>query len=177
MAAAGPDAGCTSLLHRLVAASSKCRPRRVPLILAAALLVPQGPACGQSPALGGQPPPPGMSLAESAARRFPQPVATGWMRGRTVLQPVESQAVLGRVERLVRDGTGQVQVVMRFGGVLGFGARPIAIPLDAFVLLGDVVEVAGFTPAQLQAFPTYAGQDPPLPTEETVRVGLAKPSH
>jgi hypothetical protein len=62
------------------------------------------------------PPPPGMSLAASTAMRFPQPVRVGDLIDRDVLRPVESQDVLGRVRRLVRDRDGQVMVVVDFGG-------------------------------------------------------------
>jgi hypothetical protein len=62
------------------------------------------------------PPPPGMSLAASTAMRFPQPVRVGDLIDREVLRPVESQDVLGRVRRLVRDRDGQVMVVVDFGG-------------------------------------------------------------
>ena len=51
----------------------------------------------QSTTPGGMPPPPGMSLAESTAMRFPQPVRVGDLLGREVLRPVESQDILGRV--------------------------------------------------------------------------------
>src|ERR1700739_4495292 len=115
-----------------------------------------GAAHAQSPRPGGRPPPPGMSLAESAAMRFPQPVRVGDLIGREVLRPVESQDVLGRVRRLVRDRDGQILVVVDFGGFLGFGTRPIAVPVDAMVLLGQDMEIVAYTPAQLRLFPTFS---------------------
>ena len=124
------------------------------------------------------PPPPGMSLEQSNAMRFPQPVRVGQLLDRAVLQPVESQTVLGHVRNVVRDSRGQVMVVISFGGFLGFGSRLIAVPLDAMVLLGDVVEVAAFTPSQLRGFATFAAPGTiPVPTDTVVKVGLAKPSH
>lgn len=132
----------------------------------------------QSPTPGGMPPPPGMSLAESAAARFPQPVRVGVLRGRQVLQPVESQNVLGRVHGVVRDGAGQILFVIALGGWLRFGTRLVAVPADAMVLLGQAVEVAAFSPTQLRAFPTFAeAGTTPLPDGAVIRVGLAKPSH
>ena len=113
-------------------------------------------AHAQSTTPGGAPPPPGMSLAESAAMRFPQPVRVGDLLGREVLRPVESQDVLGRVRRLVRGGNGQIMVVVDFGGFLGFGTRPIAVPVDAMVLLGQDMEIVAFTPKQLRQFPTFS---------------------
>jgi hypothetical protein len=132
----------------------------------------------QSPAPGGMPPPPGMSLAQSNAMRFPQPVRIAQLLGRVVLQPVENQTVLGHVRGVVRDNQGQVLVVMNYGGFLGFGSRLIAVPLDAMVLVGEVMEVAAFTPEQLRRFATFTPSGTtPVPAETVVKVGLAKPSH
>ena len=124
------------------------------------------------------PPPPGMGLAESAAMRFPQPVRVGDLLGRAVLRPVESQDILGRVRRVVRDGNGQIMVVVEFGGFLGFGARPIAVPVDAMVLLGQDMEIVAFTPKQLRQFPTFSSSGTTdVPDDAVIKVGLAKPSH
>lgn len=135
-------------------------------------------AHAQSTTPGGVPPPPGMSLAASAAMRFPQPVRLGDLVGRNVLRPVESQDVLGHVRELVRNSQGQIIVVIDFGGFLGFGSRPIAVPLDAMVLLGQDMEVVAFTPEQLRQFPTFsASGTTSLADDAIIKVGLAKPSH
>ncbi len=153
--------------------------RRLAATAAACLALVLGPAAdAQSPMPGGMPPPPGMSLEQSNAMRFPQPVRVGQLLGRVVLQPVESQTVLGHVRGVVRDTQGQVLVVMSFGGFLDFGSRLIAVPLDAMVLLGEVMEVAAFTPPQLRGFATFTGSGAtPVPPDTVVDVGLAKPSH
>ncbi len=135
-------------------------------------------ALAQSQTPGGMPPPPGMSLAASAAMRFPQRVQVSTLLKRDVLQPVESQNVLGTVDSIVRGPDGVIQVVMWFGGFLGLGERLIAVPVDAMVLVGADMEVAAFTPAALAKFPTFsAGQSMVLPPAEIIMVGLAKPSH
>jgi hypothetical protein len=132
----------------------------------------------QSTTPGGMPPPPGMSLAESAAMRFPQPVRVGYLLGREVLRPVDSQDVLGRVRGLVRDRDGRIMVVVDFGGFLGFGARPIAVPVDAMVLVGQDMEIVAFTPDQLRQFPTFSPSGTTAVADDTIiNVGLAKPSH
>ena len=132
----------------------------------------------QSAMPGGMPPPPGMSLAESTAMRFPQPVRVGDLLGREVLRPVESQDILGRVRGLVRDRDGRIMVVVDFGGFLGFGARSIAVPVDAMVLLGRDMEIVAFTPEQLRQFPTFSPSGTTEVANDTIiKVGLAKPSH
>jgi hypothetical protein len=150
----------------------------LPLVFACGMLTVTGAAHAQSPTPGGMPPPPGMSLADSAAMRFPQPVGVGDLLGRQVLRPIESQDVLGRVRRVVRDKNGQIMVVIDFGGILGFGSRPIAIPVDAMVLLGQDMEIVAFTPKQLEKFPTFSPSGTTdVPEDTIIKVGLAKPSH
>ena len=151
--------------HRLVAAS-------------ALLLLAARTASAQSPTPGGMPPPPGMSMAASAAMRFPQPVRVGDLLRRDVIQPVESQNFLGTVQQIVRDPDGTLAAVINLGGFLGFGSRPVSVPVDALVLLGQVVEVDAFTPAQLRQLPTFSpGIAAPLSPDAIIKVGLAKPSH
>jgi hypothetical protein len=148
------------------------------LVLVCGMLAVAGAAYAQSQTPGGMPPPPGMSLAESAAMRFPQPVRVGDLLGREVLRPVESQDVLGRVHRVVRGANGQIMVVIDFGGFLGFGSRPIPVPVDAMVLLGQDMEIVAFTPKQLRQFPTFSPSGTTaLPDDTIIKVGLAKPSH
>ena len=148
------------------------------LCLCTGLVILGGTARGQSNTPGGMPPPAGMSLAESAAMRFPQPVRVGALLGRDVLRPVESQDVLGRVRGVVHDSTGQILVVIDFGGFFGFGSRPIAVPIDAMVLLGQDMEVVAFTPDQLRHFPTFSPPGTtPIADDAVIKVGLAKPSH
>ena len=136
-------------------------------------------------AMAQQPAPPGMSLARAAAKRFPQPVRVGALIGRTVLEPLESQPILGHVRQIVRLGDGTIEAVVaydgflgRFGGVLGIGSRPIAVPIDAMALAGQYMEIVDFKPSQLRTFPTFSGAGATsIAPDDFIRVGLARPSH
>ena len=120
----------------------------------------------------------GTDLAAAAMRRFPQPVQVGNLIDRPVLQPLESRPVLGRTRQVVQLRNGAVSVVVAYGGVFGLGSRLIAVPLDAMALLGTDLEIVGFTPEQLSGFPTYDGAGAiPVAPGDTIRVGLARPSH
>ncbi len=122
--------------------------------------------------------PPGADLAQFAARRHPQPVRVGDLLHRRVLQPLESRPVLGRVIEVVRLDDGSKRIIIRYGSWLGFGGRPIAVPVDAMALLGDELEVLDLTPEQLNGLPTYRGADGTvLPEDDVIRMGLAHPSH
>ena len=150
-------------------------------LVATVLVLVDGPssvALAQSPTQGGMPPPPGMSLADSAAMRFPQPVRVGDLLNRDVLRPIESQKFVGTVRQIVRYPDGTLAAVIDYGGFLGFGARPISVPIDALVLVGKIVEIAAYTPDQLRAFPTFSpGNAVPVSSAAVIKVGLAKPSH
>lgn len=139
------------------------------------------PAVGlllSSVALAQTPKPSDMPPAVAAARRFPQPVRVGDLHDRAVLQPLESKPVLGRVAGVVQRADGTVDVVVQYGGLFGFGRRPIAVPLDAMALLGAEMEILDLTPKQLDALPTFdAAGTTPLPLDSTIKVALARPSH
>ena len=122
--------------------------------------------------------PAGSSLSTEAAKHFPQPVEVGTLLHRTVLQPLESQPVLGHVDAIVRARDGTLQAVVAYGGIFGLGVRPIAVPIDAMVLLGYDMEIEYFTPKDLNGFPTYNGAGTTrLASSDTIKVGLARPSH
>jgi hypothetical protein len=141
-------------------------------------IVPLAFASSRALAQAVPPLPDAATLAARAAKRFPQPVRVGDLIGRDVLQPLESQPILGRVAEIARRPDGGLDFIIAFGGILGFGARPIAVPADAMALLGEWVAVLDFTPAQLATFPTV---DPAalakLPADTTIRVALTKPFH
>ena len=65
--------------------------------------------------------------------RFPQPVRVGDLLRRDVIQPVESQNSLGTVQQIVRNPDGTLAAVIDLGGFLGFGLRPVSVPVDALV--------------------------------------------
>ena len=122
--------------------------------------------------------PPGSDLRAFAAKRFPQPVRVGDLIQRTVLEPVESQPILGHVVDVVRFPNQQLAIVIKYGGFWGFGGRDIAVPAEAMVLLGQQLEVLDFTPQALGAFPTFqAGTGTVLGPDEVIHMGLAHPSH
>ena len=69
-------------------------------------------------------------------------------------------------------------VVVNFGGLLGIGSRPIAVPVDAMVLLGQDMEIVAFTPEQLQQFLTFSpAGTAAVGNDLVITVGLAQPSH
>ena len=163
------QAGATGAMARLASRQSAAHARDV---LVAAMLLANAGALAQQPA------PPGISHAQAATKRFPQPVRVGDLIGRTVLRPLESRPVLGHVKQIVRTQDGTVDVVLDYAGLFGINGRLIAVPVDAMVLLGTEMEVVDFTPKQLEAFATFNGDGVnAIQPQETIHVGLARPSH
>ena len=118
------------------------------------------------------------TLADGAARRYPQPVRVGDLLHRQVLRPLESQPSIGRVRTVVMRPDGVVEIVIDYGGIFGFFTRPIAVPIEAIALLGQYLVMLGCTPEQLEALPSFAGAGAkPLAADTTIRVALAKPAH
>lgn len=142
-----------------------------PAFTIAALSLP-GAAVAQAPKL------PAMPATEAAGRRFPQPVRVGDLMGRAVLQPLESQPLLGRVGGVVRRPDSTIDIVLERGGPLGLSRRRIAVPIDAMALLGQDMEILDLTPNQLDALPTFDGTGTKaVSPDATIEVGLARPSH
>jgi hypothetical protein len=82
-------------------------PMRSRFLILLGLLLACGPACAQDDDL-----PDPQDLAQGAAQRFPQPVRVGDLIDRYVLEPVESQPILGRVRAVVKEPDGTIAVVM-----------------------------------------------------------------
>jgi hypothetical protein len=127
------------------------------------------------------PPPPAPdipTLAARQAKRYPQPIRVGDLIGRKALQPLESQPVLGRVAAITRRSDGGLDMVLRIGGLAGFDARPVAVPIEGIAVMGEFVAVMDFSPEQLNALPTVEGAGgAALPANDVIRMGIAKPFH
>lgn len=166
------------------------RPLAALLLCAAAVLLSatsagaqrSAPAGSAAPAMAAGDPA-SATLARRAAERFPQPVQAGTLIRREVLRPVEQQQVLGRVAGVVRRADGALLIVVDardpgWRGLLGLGARPVAVPAGALALLGEYVALMDLQPAQLVALPTF---DPasaqPVPPGEVIRMGIVRPFH
>ncbi len=148
---------------------------------------------GPSPEPDHMPPPGGMTHAEMDKRavgRFPQPVRVGDLIGRALLEPLERQPVLGRVDGLARRDDGTAEVIVRLDGRLGllwlgvpwidwagFGPRSVRVPVAAVALLGEYLGLMDLTPERLRALPDAAAAAPGIGPDETISVGIVRPFH
>jgi hypothetical protein len=131
------------------------------------------------------PMPPAM-MESRAAQHFPQSVRVGDLVGRPLLQPLESQPILGHVTGVVRSAGSGVDVVVRLDGGpirpwlhwLGVGNRRVLVPVAGVALLGEFVALIGYTPEQLNALPDLTeGTAGAVDADEAIRVALVGPFH
>jgi hypothetical protein len=108
---------------------------------------------------------------ERMQRRWPQPVKVGDLIGLRVLD--DQDCTLGYVQSVVRTAEGKLRLIVPYGGFLGWGRRPIAVPIEVVAIAGRQLAALDMTRAEFEAAPAW--NDPasrPLPPGDIVRVGL-----
>jgi hypothetical protein len=112
-----------------------------------------------------------LSPEQRMQRRFPQPVKVGDLIGLPVLDL--DDRTLGYVKSVVRTADGKIKLIVPHGGFLGWGRRPVAVPIEVVAIAARQIALLDMTRAELDAAPTWA--DPlsrSLPAGETIRIGL-----
>jgi PRC-barrel domain protein len=131
---------------------------RPPLVLAAGQTTPATPLSDLSP-------------EERMQRRYPQPVKVGDLTGLPVLD--DGDRTLGYVHSVVRTPAGKILLVVPYGGFLGWGRRPVAVPIEVVAIAGRQLAALDMTRAEFDAAPAW--NDPTsrvLPAAEIIRIGL-----
>jgi hypothetical protein len=114
---------------------------------------------------------PELSPEERMERRFPQPVKVGDLTGLPVLD--DDDRTLGYVASVVRTPEGKIELIVPYGGFLGWGRRPVAVPIEAVAIAARQIAALDMTRAEFDAAPVW--NDPhrrSLPASETIRIGL-----
>jgi len=113
----------------------------------------------------------GLSPEERMQRRYPQPVKVGDLIGLPLLD--DQDRTLGTIQSVVRTPEGKVRLIISFGGLLGWGQRLIAVPIEVVAIAGRQLAALDMTRAELEAAPTWSAvQTQPIASNEIVRVGL-----
>ena len=117
--------------------------------------------------------PPEPTPEEKMARRHPQKVRVGDLIGQPVLD--DGDRVLGHVRKVVRTGEGKLRIVMNYGGLLGFGDRLVAIPIEVVALLGLQVAAVDWPVEKFDTAPTwYEFDSEELGTDEVIRLAVTR---
>ena len=115
--------------------------------------------------------PDALSPEEKMQRRYPQLVRVGDLIGLPVLD--DQDRTLGRVKSVVRTAGGKVQLIVPYGGFLGWRQRLVAVPIEVVAIAGRQLAALDMTRAEFHLAPPWNDpQSQPLPASETIRVGL-----
>jgi PRC-barrel domain len=133
------------------------------LVVAQAMIPPTGTGDAQKP----------MPMEERMHRRFPQPVRVGDLIGLPVLD--DNDSTIGFVREVVRTPEGKVRLIVSYSRWFGWFGRPVAVPIEAVVILGRQLASVDMQPSEYAAAPTWQANDAHiLPNDEKVLVGLGR---
>lgn len=114
-----------------------------------------------------------MAAAERMRRRFPQSVRVGDLIGIPVLD--DDGRTLGHVRRVVRTPQGDIELIVDYGGWFGWGARPIAVPIEVVGIFGRQLASLDMPRSEYAAAPVWhEGTDTVLADDASVSVALAR---
>ncbi len=99
-----------------------------------------------------------MTTEQRMQARFPQLVRVGDLIGMPVLD--DSASTLGHVREVVRTKEDKIELIVAYGGFLGWGARPVAVPLDVVGIAGRHLSSLDMPRSEYAAAPTWT---PTLP--------------
>jgi hypothetical protein len=133
------------------------------LVLAQAMVPPTGMEEKKKP----------MTPAERMQARFPQPVRVGDLIGLPLLD--DSSCMLGHVREVVRTADDKIELIVAYGGLLGWGARPVAVPIEVVGIQGRELASLDMPRSEYAAAPTWrnAGAQV-LPDDATIKIALAR---
>jgi hypothetical protein len=115
--------------------------------------------------------PDALSPEERMQRRYPQPVKVGDVIGLPVLD--FDDRTLGYVKSVVRTPAGKIQLVVPYGGLLGWGRRPVAVPIEVVAIAGRQLAALDMTRAEFDATPSWNDpQSQSLASTDIIRIGL-----
>ncbi len=113
-----------------------------------------------------------MPMDERMKRRFPQPVRVGDLIGLPVLD--DRASTIGFVRKVVRTPQDHIELIVSYGGWFGYGARLVAVPIEAVGIEGRQIASLDMPRSEYAAAPTWQAGDAPLPDDATIRIALAR---
>jgi hypothetical protein len=106
-------------------------------------------------------------------RRFPQKIRVGDLVGLPVID--DDYGDLGTVTAVLRTPQDKIVLIVRHGGVLGFFARDVAVPIEVVAILGKQVASLDMQPDDYKKAPTWTPNgEQKLGDDEHIRIALTK---
>ncbi len=110
---------------------------------------------------------------EKMRRRFPQPALVGDLIGLRLLD--DDDITIGRVRQVVRTPEGKIKLIISYGGWFGWGARPVAVPIEAVAILGRQIAALDMPQSEFATAPTWTGTGAQvLPNGEIIQIALGR---
>ncbi|MGB7102422.1 MAG: PRC-barrel domain-containing protein [Xanthobacteraceae bacterium] len=114
-----------------------------------------------------------MTAEQRMQARFPQNVRVGDLIGLPVLD--ESSSTLGHISEVVRTPSDKIELIVAYGGFLGWGTRPIAVPIEVVGIQGREVASLDMPPNEYAKAPTWRGSNAEaLPDNATIKIALSR---
>jgi hypothetical protein len=114
-----------------------------------------------------------LSPEEKMQRRFPQAKRVGDLIGLPVLDDYDR--TIGRIKHVVRTQAGQLQLIVTYGGFLGWRQRLIAVPIEVVAIAGRQLAALDMTRAEFDAAPAWnETQTTPVAPDDVIRIALYK---
>jgi hypothetical protein len=114
-----------------------------------------------------------LSPEERMQRRYPQPVRVGDLIGLPVLD--DDDRTIGRIRLVARTPQGKIQLVVPYGGFLGWGNRPVIVPIEVVAIAGRQVAALDMPRAEFDSAPVWdAAKGTPLAPDDSIRIALYK---
>ena len=114
-----------------------------------------------------------LSPEEKMQRRFPQPARAGDLIGLPVLD--DNDRTIGHVRLIVRTNSGKLQLIVTYGGFLGWRQRLVAVPIEVVAIAGRQLAALDMTRAEFDGAPAWnESLTTPVAPDDVVRIALYK---
>jgi hypothetical protein len=115
-----------------------------------------------------------MAAEERMKRRYPQPIRVGALVGARVSD--NDSRTIGYVRQVIRTPQGKVDLVVDCCGLLGFGTRPVAVPIAVLGVFGREVASLDMPRSDYSSAPVWqsAAGDTVLSNDDMVQIALAR---
>lgn len=114
-----------------------------------------------------------LSPEEKMQRRFPQPKRAGDLIGLPVLD--DDDRTIGHIKHVVRTQAGKLQLIVTYGGFLGWRQRLVPVPIEVVAIAGLQLAALDMTRTEFDAAPAWSQDSTTaVPPDEVIRVALYK---
>jgi PRC-barrel domain len=112
-----------------------------------------------------------LSPEEKMQRRFPQPARVGDLIGLPLLD--DDDRTIGHIKHVVRTQVGKLQLIVTYGGFLGWRQRLVVVPIEVVAIAGRQLAALDMTRAEFTAAPAWnEALTTRLGPDDVIRVAL-----